>query len=365
MNEIGLYIHIPFCAARCHYCDFFTFAGKEHLIDKYVFALCNELTLLSQEHDVSVKTIFFGGGTPGILQPAHFEKIFKALHNHFTISADAEITVECNPGTLTKEKAAALKSCGVNRLSLGVQSFNDNILKHLGRIHTSTEVLENFALLRDYGLNNINMDFIFSVPGTTLDDWKETLTQAVKLQPEHISAYNFILEEETKFYDLHLKGKLILMDEEDELRHYEFTIDTLTSHGYNHYEISNFAKPGSECKHNLIYWRNENYLGAGASACSHVNGVRWENIRDLKAYIEGSDPNERFPEKGSDPIRKGTKRETLNTPARGESAFGGKHEIADTLMMGLRLTGGISLQEFHDRFGISLESLCGKTINKF
>lgn len=343
---IGLYIHIPFCAARCHYCDFFTFAGKENLIDDYVSALCYELMSLSREHDVTVKTIFFGGGTPSILQPAHFDKIFNTLHRNFTVIPDAEITVECNPGTLTKEKVRALKYCGVNRISLGVQSMNDEELKFLGRIHTSSEVIENYNLLRREGFSNINMDFIFGFPGHTLKEWKDTLAHAVSFHPDHLSAYNFILEEETKFYELHLKGKLKLIDDEEELRHYEFLIDFLASHGFHHYEISNFAKFDHECKHNLIYWENEDYLGAGPSAWSYINGERRESTRDLKTYIKTQGAGGRG--------RGAVKKEKIS-----------KQEISDTLMMGLRLTKGISLKTFQGKFGQPLEKLHGGTIEKF
>lgn len=350
MNEIGLYIHIPFCAARCHYCDFFTFAGKEHLINDYVTALCNELTSHSRSYDVTVKTIFFGGGTPSILEPSHFDKIFGALHKSFTIIPGAEVTVECNPGTLTPDKVKCLKSCGVNRVSLGVQSFNDETLKFLGRIHTSRQIVENYDLLREIGFNNINMDFISSIPGMLFSGWESTLKKAVCLSPEHISAYNFILEEETKFYKLHLKGKLQTPDEDEEACQYDFTREFLSGHGYGHYEISNFARPGFECRHNLTYWENKDYLGAGASACSLLDGIRWENVRNLKAYISKF---RQLPTANCQHTTRKPKLETRNL------------QIADTLMMGLRLTGGISLQEFHDRFGVSLESLRGKTINKF
>lgn len=350
-SEVALYLHIPFCAARCHYCDFFTFAGKEHLIDEYVSALCSELSFLSQEHDVSVKTIFFGGGTPSILEPAHFEKIFNALHKYFTIIPDAEVTVECNPGTLTPDKVKCLKSCSVNRISLGVQSFNDETLKFLGRIHTSRQVVENYDLLREIGFNNINMDFISSIPGMLFSGWESALKKAVCLAPEHISAYNFILEEETKFYELHLKGKLQTPDEDEEARQYDFTREFLSRHGYGHYEISNFSKPGLECKHNLIYWHNENYLGAGPSACSHINGVRLENERDLHKYIEVY----------KEPREQGIKGEQKSTP----EPLTQNIQITDTLIMGLRLTEGISFHEFENRFGASLEELHGKTIRKF
>ncbi len=346
---VGLYIHIPFCAARCHYCDFFTFAGIEHLIDDFVLALCNELESISSEHNVAIKTIFFGGGTPSILQPSHFEKVFSALHKNFTLIPDAEITVECNPGTLSPDKVKCLKSCGINRISLGVQSFNDEELKFLGRIHTSKEVIENFNLLRRENFSNISMDFIFGFPGHTLDDWNDTLSRAVALQPDHISAYNFILEEETKFYGLHENNKLKLLDEEDESELYEYTMDKLTSYGYNHYEISNFSKPSRECKHNLIYWQNKDYLGAGPSAWSYINGVRWENTRDLRRHIETwkSEVRSQEQEEG-----KKTEHQLIN-------------EISDTLIMGLRLTKGISLSEFQENFGKPLGELHGDTIEKF
>jgi oxygen-independent coproporphyrinogen-3 oxidase len=282
----ALYIHIPFCQRKCNYCDFVSYAGKEGLIDGYVDALIRELeSLRSTVHD-PLSTIFFGGGTPTLLEPRHFGQIINTIICHLSLDiGHSELSVEANPGTADIKKLRALRQLGLNRLSIGVQSFNDQHLKTLGRIHDSATAKRFYQDARDAGFDNINLDLIFALPGQNLNEWKADLEQAIELKPEHLSTYNLQIEEGTPFYSAFRIPNSALPSEDEELSMYEHTIETLTANGYRHYEISNFAKPGFECQHNFVYWRNGNYLGVGAGAHSHINGQRWSNPNCVEEYI--------------------------------------------------------------------------------
>jgi oxygen-independent coproporphyrinogen-3 oxidase len=275
----ALYIHIPFCKKKCSYCDFVSYAEKDHLIDEYVETLCREIKLRLATGDGQLATVYFGGGTPTLLSPKHFEKL---LSNYDLRITNYEISIESNPDTADKTKLKELRQLGINRLSIGAQSFNDDHLKTLGRIHNSKDVFRIFDDALSAGFDNLDLDLIFALPGQTLAQWKKDLKIAISLNPNHLSTYNLQIEENTPFY-----GKVQALSEETELAMYEYTIETLTAAGYKHYEISNFARPGCACQHNINYWKNGNYIGVGAGAHSHLNGKRWANPDSIEEYIAG------------------------------------------------------------------------------
>jgi len=332
----SLYIHIPFCKKKCNYCDFVSYAGKEYLIDEYVEALIRELHALTPlPEGEGVKTIYFGGGTPTLLEPHHLEHILNVAatfrlpshHGGLKTAATLEISIEANPATANKAKLKELRQLGINRLSIGVQSFNNKHLQVLGRIHNSKDIFRIYEDAKAAGFDNINLDLIFALPNQTLEEWQEDLKTALSLSPEHLSTYNLIIEEGTPFAKMSNAqcpisndGKTIL--EEKELAMYEYTIETLRSAGYKHYEISNFAKPGRECQHNLVYWRNENYLGLGAGAHSHINGKRWSNPNCLEKYL------------------------SLTPSFSPLTPHSSQQNQGETIFMGLRLLDGIAKDHF-------------------
>jgi len=279
-----LYGHVPFCAAKCHYCAFYSEAGSTAKMEDYVDALLLELESFAPQ--LAPRTIFFGGGTPSLLPTALLRRVLEAIHEKVSLDQLREWTIECNPSTVSTEKAKLFRECGVNRISMGVQALDDELLKTIGRVHSLKAALESYTKLRAAGFDNINLDLIFGLPGQTLDHWQNTLKKAIELQPEHLSTYCLILEEDTEFWSLFQKG-LIKPNEEQELAMYQMAMDTLAGAGYRQYEISNFAKAGRECAHNIAYWEGKNYLGLGPSACSTVDDRRWQNVSDTDRYIEG------------------------------------------------------------------------------
>jgi len=346
----GLYIHIPFCKKKCAYCDFVSYANKETLIDSYVEALVNEIKaspLLfpspskmersgTSESSDGVRSIYFGGGTPTLLTPPHFEKILNVLITDYgSRVTDYEISVEANPGTADKAKLKALRQLGINRLSIGMQSFNDKHLKTHGRIHDGRTAIRFYEDARAAGFDNINLDLIFALPGQTLEEWKSDLQTAIDLKPEHISAYNLIIEEGTPLWHLTHPNLQItdyglrvtdhglrITSEDEEAAMYEHTIATLTAESYKQYEISNFSRPGYECHHNINYWKMGNWLGIGAAAHSHVDGKIWANPNCIEEYI--MDAGRRQPDK-------------TGTPA---------DEKREAIFMGLRLLDGLPEEKF-------------------
>ncbi|MCQ2749006.1 MAG: radical SAM family heme chaperone HemW [Clostridia bacterium] len=253
-KEIGLYVHIPFCKSKCSYCDFCSFAGRDNKIDDYLVALKKEMELYKKvTEDCAIKTVFIGGGTPTYLDNDKLVDLIKTIKENFNVKKDAEFTVECNPGTLEHEKLVALKKAGVNRLSIGLQSANDKTLKTIGRIHTFDEFKKNLEDARNVGFDNINADLMFSLPNETLDDIKNTIDEVLKLNLEHISAYSLIIEEGTKMCEMAESGEYRFPDEDEDREIYYYVCDKLAEAGYHQYEISNFAKPGYESKHNTIY----------------------------------------------------------------------------------------------------------------
>lgn len=276
----SLYIHIPFCTRKCIYCDFFSVPFDESLTHAYADALCQELYLKSQATD-HLKTVYIGGGTPSLLPDVCCREIFSCLRDHYLISHDTEITVEANPGSLDQSKTNLFLELGVNRISLGVQSFNDHELTVLGRIHSVDDALRSFDIIRNSGLLNVSVDLMYGIPGQSMDSWRETVTKAVECSPMHISTYELTFEEGTPICK-------VLRKPEEELivAMYNHAIDSLTGYGYDHYEISNFAQSGFSCAHNLNYWDRGGYIGVGAGAHSFVDGIRSHNVQALDGYIK-------------------------------------------------------------------------------
>ncbi len=336
----SLYVHIPFCRKKCAYCDFPSYAGKEEVIPEYMEALKSEIGYISSLYErPQVETVYVGGGTPTLLGGSDIRSLFDTLRKDFDVKRDAEISVEANPGTVTAEKLQVLKGCGVNRMSLGVQSFNNEHLKKLGRIHLAHEAVEAFEMIRATGFKNVNLDLIFALPGESRKDWANSLDKAIALKPEHISVYNLQLEEGTPLHAEKMEGGLLLPDEDEELEMFKSAIDKLQKNGYVHYEISNFAKKGFECEHNIAYWTMKDYIGISAGAHSYINGVRIENTPYLDKYIAGNFA--------------AIKSEHVNTK---------KENMEETVFLGLRLLKGFHLNDFTGKFGISFREIYRKEI---
>ncbi len=277
-----LYVHVPFCAAKCNYCAFYSEAGSADKMEGYVDALLMELEQYAPQ--LALKTIFFGGGTPSLLPTPLMRRILEAVGGRGCSCDVSEWTVECNPSTVSVDKATLFREFGVNRISMGVQALDDELLDKIGRVHSVTGAIKSYERLREAGFQNINLDLIFGLPGQTMEHWKKTLAKVIQLEPEHLSTYCLILEEDTHFWTLLQQG-LIKPDEELELAMYEIAIETLDRAGYRQYEISNFAKPGRECAHNIAYWEAEDYIGLGPSACSTVGDKRWQNAPSIDRYV--------------------------------------------------------------------------------
>ena len=286
MKDLSIYIHIPFCDHKCIYCDFYSiinFENRKHFLNSIIKEI-NYYQILEEER--SVKSVFFGGGTPSILDPDEIGSILNALHSVFNMDENAELTFESNPGTVDGHKLKEIKKLGINRLSVGVQSFDDDELKFLTRIHDRQTALDTFNLAAKSGFDNVNIDLIFNLPGQTRAVWEANLSQAVKLPVTHISAYSLILERGTILNKMVLDGKINLSDSDFDAELYEHTIDFLGEHNFLQYEVSNFAKPGFKCSHNLVYWRHKEYIGLGPSAHSFIGSRRWWNYSSLKMYID-------------------------------------------------------------------------------
>lgn len=341
MSTLGVYLHIPFCRSKCRYCDFSSFAGKEELIPPYVAALINEIELRSEAlSDYVVDTIFFGGGTPTLISAAMVNEILEALARHYRIDPQAEITVEGNPATVEEHEPALLRKAGVNRFSLGVQSFDQKLLRVLGRIHNSDDVLRTYDNLRLAGLDNINLDLIYGVPYQTHATWLADLQKAVSLKPEHLSLYGLQLEEGTPLqYDV-AHERLSEPDEEETAQMY-FSADALAVQaGYHHYEISNFAVPGRECRHNLKYWQYQSYIGFGCAAHSFVEGFRTANVSSLEDYLQ---------------------RMAIGKPAAiAQEHIHGREELGEYIMLAFRTSKGVNEKEFRRRFGMDLNLMLPK-----
>ncbi|MGN0135242.1 radical SAM family heme chaperone HemW [Anaerotignum sp.] len=343
MDSIGLYIHIPFCRQKCLYCDFPSFAGKEGMMQAYVDALTAEIRNRGKEyHRRKVSSVFFGGGTPTVLEISMLKQLMQAIFASWDVAEDAEITTEANPGTLDPEMAGALRKMGFNRLSMGVQAWQNRLLKDLGRIHTIEEFLKNYQAVREAGFENVNVDLMFALPHQTMADWQETVKNITALQPEHISAYSLIIEEGTPFFDRYEKGLLEPASEELDREMYHWAVDYLAENDYAQYEISNFAKKGRQSRHNRIYWQAEEYLGMGLGAHSYMEGKRFHNEYDLQAYIAA---------KGEVSLLKEEIEVITETDA-----------LAEFMFLGLRLTEGVSFERFRARFGKEVYEIYGAQV---
>ena len=341
MKEVSLYIHIPFCKQRCFYCDFPTFSGKDHLREEYVDALIKEIRDKCTKY--LIKTIFIGGGTPSYLGENELEKLLKTV-SELNLSKNIEYSMECNPGTVNQEKLKIMKKYGVNRISFGLQSCNDELLKNIGRIHTFKEFLENYKLARKIGFDNINIDLMYGLPNLTIEVWKDTLEEICKLKPEHISAYSLIIEEGTVFYNLYEKDKLKLPSEDDERIMDKMTKDILINNGYHQYEISNFSLKNRECEHNKVYWSLDEYIGVGSASSSYINGYRLTNESNIGEYIRRVKSNE----------------DTVVDKYKNLR----EDEIEEFIFMGLRMLSGIDLLKFNRKFGLDIYSIYKNVIEK-
>jgi oxygen-independent coproporphyrinogen III oxidase len=319
-----LYIHIPFCVRKCLYCDFLSLPFDEQAARRYLSGLCRELELKSSMAG-ELKTIFIGGGTPTLLPADCFEQLFHCLRKNFMFSPEIEISVEANPGTVTAPKLEVLFSLGVNRMSVGIQSFRDDELKMLGRIHTSDEALEAVNSVKSAGFKNWSVDLMYGIPGQTMEAWKETLAKALGLFPCHISAYELTPEEGTPLWRLIEENTVQMPDEGLVLDMYNYAIDSLRDRGFEHYEISNHALPGFRCLHNLNYWNRGEYLGTGAGAHSFIKGVRSRNTGDVNVYIEDL-KNDLIPEAEA----------IIISP---------EEALKESIFLGLRKTEGIDLAQ--------------------
>lgn len=332
-----LYLHMPFCVRKCAYCDFLSFPSGAKTQRMYAKRLMEDIGVMGKRYgEIPVETIFIGGGTPSVPDSGLIVEIMEHVRHAFHVADGAEISMEANPGTVTREKLTDYRKAGINRLSFGLQSANDRELKLLGRIHTWAEFLESFTLARECGFANLNIDLMSALPGQTCESWKETLSRVTNLDPEHISAYSLIIEEGTPFGERYgsEEGRKLLPDEDSEREMYHETKRFLKDCGYERYEISNYAKPGRECRHNIGYWTGVPYLGLGLGASSYLDGCRFTVNPDMKQYLEEK------PGMFTD-IEKLTKKDM-------EEEF---------FYVGLRMTAGVSLSEFERRFGISAKEV--------
>ena len=345
MDKISLYIHIPFCAQKCLYCDFPSFARKDHLRKAYIEALNKEIISLREKHNnLEINTIFIGGGTPSVLEADELECLLKEVAK-LNMAKDIEYSMECNPGNLTEEKLEVMKKYGVNRISMGLQAKQDNLLKGLGRIHNYKTFKENFLLAKKVGFNNINVDLMFGLPNQRLNEWEETLREIISLEPAHISAYSLIIEEGTAFYNLYENDKLKLPTEEEERKMYHLAKKILEENGFNQYEISNYAKEGKECRHNLAYWNMDNWIGVGSAAASYINGKRIKNISSVEKYINSIN-------------EKGEAVEEIINNSKNDN-------MEEFMFMGLRKINGIDENEFKNRFSMNINDVYGEILNKY
>lgn len=288
-NKIGIYVHIPFCAKKCFYCDFVSYENKVDIIEEYIQALKKEIinakTLIKNSE---IDTIYIGGGTPSFISSKYIVSILNSIRENYSIEENAEITIEVNPGTVTKKKFSDYKENGINRISIGLQTTNDMLLKQIGRIHSYEQFMQTYNLAREIGFENINVDLMLGLPNQTMEDLVQSVNNIVKIDPEHISVYSLILEQGTKLYELVENRKIDLLDEELERKMYWYVKNKLEAKGYNHYEISNFSKKGYASKHNLHCWEQREYIGFGVAAHSYYNNTRYSNTENLQEYIKNA-----------------------------------------------------------------------------
>ena len=339
-NEmLGLYVHIPFCVSKCNYCDFNSYKIDKNSKETYIQDLKKEINLYKQErknnNEEEISSIFLGGGTPSILSSEEIKYIFESIKENFKIREDAEITIECNPGTLTKEKLMTMKEVGINRLSMGLQAVQDDHLKSIGRIHTYNEFEKNYKEAIEVGFENINVDLMYALPNQKPGEWKESLEKIVKLNPSHISAYSLILEEGTKLYDMYEDNEFEITDEDTDIDMYNYTINYLKENGYNQYEISNYAKEGFECRHNILYWKCDHYIGLGPGASGYLSNYRYNNVESLQDYHEKLSKNKK--------------------PIENLEKLSIEDKIQEKIFMGLRMNEGIKFDDLKKQFNTDVK----------
>lgn len=368
-NNLELYIHTPFCVKKCAYCDFLSFPADTNTQTQYVHALLNEIRFYGERMgDYQVSTIYIGGGTPSWLEPELLVAIMDQVYKSFRVREDAEVSIECNPGTVTTAKLEAYRRAGINRLSIGLQSANNEELKMLGRIHTYEQFLKTYELARNAGYTNINVDLMSGLPHQSAESFADTLQKVIRLKPEHISAYSLIIEKGTPFYEKYKFDMVrqeagmqteLLPTEDDVYKMLKLTQLVLAKAGYDRYEISNYAKPGYECRHNIGYWTRENYLGLGLGAASLVDNVRYSNTRELDEYTAICHdltilPPEVFaPEDGMAAPERNWFGSNLHTEA---TVVSRKGQMEEFMFLGLRMTDGIARDEFEHNFGMPIEA---------
>lgn len=352
-DQIGLYIHIPFCSAKCGYCDFNSYAGNDHLIPSYTKTLLKDAALWREAVGArTVATVFFGGGTPSLTPLDEMALLMGGLRATFSIAPDAEVSLEANPGSLSVEYLRGLREIGFNRLSIGVQSFDDEELVSLDRIHNGDEAVSAYNAAREAGFDNINLDLIYGLPGQPLDRWQSNLDQALALGPEHLSLYALTVEEGTPLARDVARGRTPAPDPDLQADCYEWTQDRLARGGYEHYEISNWARSGRRCAHNLIYWNHREYLGLGAGAHSYLDGKRFGMALLPNRYAELVDESAAS---GDGRMRHIATAEDV-APALA---------LADALILGLRLIDGVEVREFSRRYGASPDDAYGEILQEF
>lgn len=367
-KKLEIYVHIPFCAKKCAYCDFLSFPGNMRMRREYTDKLLEEIRIQSSfVREYQIDTIFLGGGTPSVLDVTDITAIMGMLKEHYDIAPDAEITIEVNPGTVKMEGLVAYREAGINRVSMGLQSADDTELRYLGRIHTYDEFLKSFQRVRMAGFTNVNVDLISAIPGQTPESWRNTLKKTAMLKPEHISAYSLIVEEGTPFYDRYgghvemesyemspeerrrLMALPDLPDEDTEREMYYMTRNCLAEQGYERYEISNYARPGFECRHNVGYWTGTGYLGLGLGASSYLEGCRFHNTSDFQSYVSAHLDDEA---------------EFCQALRQDMEQLSVKSKMEEFMFLGLRLTRGVSVEGFITRFGQSIRNVYGGVIDK-
>lgn len=367
-NPIGIYIHIPFCEAKCAYCDFLSGPSSNENKKRYVDALVEQIKeYLYLNEEYYIRTIFIGGGTPSSIDPMDIRRILETVYEVFGIentynsnennqqtlqsTSSIEITIEANPGTLTKEKLLIYKESGINRISMGLQSVNDRELKLLGRIHTFEQFEHNYHLARECGFTNINIDLMSALPGQTVDTWERTLKTVIELNPEHISAYSLIIEEGTPFYERYADGSELPSEDEDRQMYY-LTKKLLKEAGYERYEISNYAKLGFESKHNSSYWERIDYIGFGLGASSCINNTRFHNEDDLALYIE---EGTRIQNKTSVSFEERFERKDIQQLTI-------KEQMEECMFLGLRMMKGVDINQFEQQFEVQFDKIYGKIV---
>ena len=356
MKDIGIYVHIPFCKQKCYYCDFISYVGKEKLVEKYINILIKEITDVAEGNKLDyesgmddlfkVNTIYIGGGTPSFIDSKYIVNIIKIIKEKFKLDENVEITLEVNPGTVTKEKLELYKNCGINRLSIGLQSAQNSLLKEIGRIHTLKEFLETYKIAKKVKFDNINVDLMIGLPKQSIQDIKKSLELLIKLDPTHISVYSLIVEEGTIIEKKIEEGSLVLPEEDLERRMYWYVKDYLELHGYDQYEISNFSKKGHESKHNLNCWNQKEYIGFGIAAHSYIKNIRFGNIENIEKYIENIE---------AEKLELNINIEEKQTKEEQEKEF---------MMLGFRKIQGVNIAEFKEKFTDNPLFLYNKKLNK-